>query len=156
MPAFLATGRCNGLQNCCVHSYVNLTLCMKWFMETEPPLEVCSTTLQGFYTVYSGVFQKLAEEERQAASLQGDAPPAAFPPFGQCYFACCLYNFRLCFGVSHIGSAVCQAMPVTLCFVLHWHALHSWPSAKCPAPITFWCWQDTYCWRHDSVHLHSL
>lgn len=52
-----------------------------------------SPTMQGFYTVYSGVFQKLAEEERQAAASQD----AAFPPFGQ--YECCLYSFCRQFGV---------------------------------------------------------
>ena len=43
--------------------------------------------LQGFYTVYSTVFQKLAEEERQAAAAQSDqqGPESAssLPAFGQ-------------------------------------------------------------------------
>lgn len=42
--------------------------------------------MQGFYTVYSTVFQKLAEEERQAAAAQSDQQDrdtaANLPAFG--------------------------------------------------------------------------
>lgn len=51
----------------------------------KPVIHLCA--LQGFYTVYNTVFQKLAQEERQAAAQQSDEQGAdslpTLPAFGK-------------------------------------------------------------------------
>lgn len=69
---------------CLIIPLCNANFCHRQF-GAKPLIHLC--VLQGFYTVYNSVFQKLAQEERQAAAQQSHEQSAdsmpVLPAFGK-------------------------------------------------------------------------
>ena len=102
--------------------------------------------LQGFYTVYSTVFQKLAEEERQAAASQShtdDIPFSAFPSFGNDYAAAQ-------FIVSAPAQQDPKMLPVCSKFIVNSHAYPEYTQDSNCKPIL-----SPTCTAADVAVLHT-
>lgn len=100
-----------------------------WMADAPLTYLACILTqlcIQGFYAVYSTVFQKLAEEERQAAAQQSDqegsTSPPSLPAFGMSSLVLSFWPWQL----AARRAILLLHMPIVACNL---HAFCSLPSS---------------------------